>query len=84
MGALCIVAQELQKCMAPLMNLNGDDIVEASLLELIGNELRTSPTLEEDAALLGEELKPPEVPEAAGSLHKCPETSEPEGIHCTD
>ena len=41
-----------------LMSLNGDDIVEAFLLEPIGQELRTSPILEEEAALLGEELSP--------------------------
>ena len=41
--------------MFPLISLNGDDIVEALLLEPAGKELRTFPTLEEEAALLGEE-----------------------------
>ena len=40
------------------MSLNGDNIVDASLLEPMGNELRTSPTLEEEATLLREELEP--------------------------
>ena len=34
-------AWELQKCMALLMSLNGNDIVEASLLEPMGNKFRT-------------------------------------------
>ena len=36
------VVWELQKCMAPLMSLNGDDIVETILLEPTGKELETS------------------------------------------
>ena len=52
-GVLCNAAPELQRCMAPLMCLNGDEIVEASLLEPMGNEPRNSLTLEEEAALLG-------------------------------
>ena len=39
--------------MAPLMCLNGDEIVEAVLLEPMDNETGTSPTPEEEAALLG-------------------------------
>ena len=31
-GVLCDAAQELQRCMAPLLALNGDEIVEASPL----------------------------------------------------
>ena len=48
--------------MAPLMSLSGDDIVEASLLEPMGDERGTSPTPEEEATLLGEELELLEVP----------------------
>ena len=36
--------RELQRCMAPLMCLSGDEIVEASLLEPEGEECRTSPS----------------------------------------
>ena len=60
-GVLCDVAQELQWCMAPLLVLNGDKIVEASLLRPIEGECRTPPTPEEEAALLGNikhEIKP--------------------------
>ena len=32
-GILCNLAWELQKCMAPLMTLSGDDITEASFLK---------------------------------------------------
>ena len=53
--------------MAPLMSLNGNDIVELSLLEPTGKELRTFPLLKEEATLLGEELELPEFPEAAAS-----------------
>ena len=66
--------------MAPLMSLSGDDTVEASLLEPTGKECRTSPMLEEEAILLGEELEPPEAQEAA-SYHpehlEIPEPAEP-------
>ena len=57
--------------------LNGDDIVEVLLLEPTGKELRTSPTPEEEAILLGEELEPLKAPEAAVSLPECLETPEP-------
>ena len=53
-GVLCDVAWELQQCMAPLFIPNGDEIVEASLLRPIEGECRTSPTPEEESALLGE------------------------------
>ena len=56
--------------MAPLITLSEDDIMEASLLKPTEEECGTSPTLEEEAILLGEEVKPPEVP---GSLPECPE-----------
>ena len=35
-GVLCDAAQGLQRCMAPLLALNGNKIVEASLLGPIG------------------------------------------------
>ena len=56
------------------MHLNGDDIVEASLLEPTGEELGTSTTQEEEATQLGEEPEPPEVPVASASLLECLET----------
>ena len=31
-GVLCKAVQDLQRCIAPLMWLDGDDIIEASLL----------------------------------------------------
>ena len=55
-GVLCNMGWELQKCMAPLMSLNGDDIEEASFLEPMGNKPGTSSTTEEEATILGEEL----------------------------
>ena len=54
-------ARELQKCMPPLMTLNGGDIEEASLLRPAGEEPGPSPTLEEEASLLGKEDEPSEV-----------------------
>ena len=71
------VVQELQKCIAPLMCLDGDEIVEALLLEPTVDKPRTSPTLEEEAALLREELELAEVPEATAFLQECLETPEP-------
>ena len=64
---LCELISELQKCMAPPMTLSGDNMVVASLLKPTGEELGASPTLEEETTLLGEEIKPPQVP---GSLPK--------------
>ena len=48
--------------MAPLMALSSDEIVKASLLRPTGAEHRTSPTPEEEAALLGE-VELPQVSE---------------------
>ena len=60
-GVLCNCVRELQRCMVPLMYLSGNEIVEASLLEPTGEEHGTSPTLEEEAGLLGKESKLPET-----------------------
>ena len=73
-GVLYDVSWELQCCMAPLLVLNSDERVEATFLRLIEGEHGTSPTPEEEAALLGSikhetkpEIKykvgPPQVPE---------------------
>ena len=43
------------------MCLEGDDILEASLLEAADNEPGASPTLTEEATLLGEDLTPEEA-----------------------
>ena len=40
--------------MAPLMTLNGDDVMEASLLRSVKEESGHSPTPEEETTLLGE------------------------------
>ena len=40
--------------MSPLLALNGDKIVEASLVQSMEGEYRTSPMPEEEAALLGD------------------------------
>ena len=62
--------------MAPLIHLSGDEIVEESLLEPAGEEHGSSFTLEEEATLLGEELKPPETTKAT-SFWECPEIPQP-------
>ena len=64
--------------MAPLICLNGDEIVEALLLEPRDDEPRTSPTPEEEATFLGEELELQQTQEATASPHECMETPEPE------
>ena len=58
-GILCELARELQRCIAPLMTLSGDDIMEASLLKPMADDQGTPPILEEEAALLGKEIKLP-------------------------
>ena len=69
-GILCDVAWKLQWCMAPILVLNSDKKVEAALLRPVEGECGTSPTLEEEATLLGDikpeikhEIGPPYVPE---------------------
>ena len=41
--------------MTPLMTINGDDVMEASLLRHVEEESGPFPTLEEETTLLGEE-----------------------------
>ena len=57
-GELCDAAQDLQRCITPLMHLKGDDILEALLLGAAGNEPRTSLTMAEETALLGDDPTP--------------------------
>ena len=58
---LCDAAWDLQRCMVPLMHLEGDEIVEALLLGPTDDGPRTSPTLAEEAVLLGDEPEPQEA-----------------------
>ena len=53
-GVLCLAIRELQQCMAPLMTINGDDMMEASLLGAGEEESGPTPTLDEEIALLVE------------------------------
>ena len=69
-GDLCNAAQDLQRCMVPLMHLEGVEIVEASQLGLADDRPQMSPTLAEEAVLLGDE---PEPQEATTFLCKSPE-----------
>ena len=84
-GILCEAARELQQCMAPLMTLRGDYIVEATLLRPTKEGLGPLPTLEEETALLSDEDEPAEEPTEwtttpvtpasscpASILHSCP------------
>ena len=61
---LCDAAQDLERCMVPMMCLDGDEIVEASLLGPADGVPKTSPTPEEEAVHLGDELEPQEAEEA--------------------
>ena len=72
-----MAARELQQCMAPLMTLDGDDIVEASLLRLNGEEPGSSPTPEEEAVLLDEEDEPSEEPGSTPGHVEIPRFVEP-------
>ena len=55
------LGQDLQRCMEPLMCLEGDDMLEASLLEATDNEPGASPTPKEEVTLLGEDSAPQET-----------------------
>ena len=62
-GVLCNAAQDLQRCMASLMQLEGDEIVRALLLGPVDNRPRVPPTSEEEALPHGDELEPQEAQE---------------------
>ena len=70
-------ARELQWCMAPLMTLKGDDVVEASLLRPTGEVLGSSPTPEEEAALLNKEDAPATVSDPSPRPLEIPRLIEP-------
>ena len=59
-GVLFNVMWDHQQCMAPLMWLDRDEFMEASLLGPTDDRIGGSPTLEEEVVLLGEELEPQE------------------------
>ena len=60
-GVLCNLVQDLQSCIEPLMCLEGDYIMETILLKASDNEPGISPTLAEEAALLGKDATPQEA-----------------------
>ena len=57
-GILCSAVQDLCRCLEPLMER--DDLFDASMLEVVGEESVTSLTPMEEAVLLGEDPKPQE------------------------
>ena len=57
---MCGKVWDLQRCLAPLIQLDEEDIWEASLLESVQDEPMASLTPTEEALLLGEDLEPPE------------------------
>ena len=63
-------AWDLQWYMAPLMWLDRDEIMEASLLGPTDDGTGVSLTPEEEAVLLGEELEPQQAQEATMSPWK--------------
>ena len=77
---LCDAAWNIQRCIASLMDLEADEIVEMSLLGPTDNGSRMSPTLAEEAVLLGDELEPQEAQKATTCPHEhlgAPEPKEP-------
>ena len=66
-GVLCNATRDLQRCMTPLMHLDADKIVEASLLGLQDEGSRMLQTSQEEAVLLE---KGPEAQGAATPPHK--------------
>ena len=63
-GVLCRAIRELQQCMAPLMTINGDDVMEASLLRPVEEESGPVPTLQEEAAPSWAREMGPQEPQA--------------------
>ena len=64
---LCDAAWDLQRYMASLMWLDGDEIVEASLLGPTDDKLRVPLTSEEETLLLGDEPETQEAPKTITS-----------------
>ena len=73
-GVLCEMVWDLQRCMVSLMQLDGDNIMVASLLGPADVGPRMPPTSEEEAALLGDEPESQEAQEVIISPPECPET----------
>ena len=69
--------RELQQCMAKLMAIYGDDVMEVSLLRQVENESAPSPTPEEETTLLGEGDGPSGAPGPAPQQAKNPRFVEP-------
>ena len=71
---LCRAEWDLQRCMAPLMWLDSDEIIEASLLGPANNRPITPPTTGEEAVLLGDEPEPQEALEVTTLPPEHPKT----------
>ena len=66
----------------PLMWLDSEEIVEASLLSTTNGRPITPPAMQEEAVLLGDEQEPQEALEVTvtTSSSECPEVAEPERL----
>ena len=62
--------------MAPLIQMDGDEIIEASLLGPANDRPVMSSTIEEEAVLLRDELGPQKAPEVTMFSSECPKTPE--------
>ena len=77
-GVLCSMLRDLQRCMEPIMWLKGNNILEASLLEVADYEPGVSPNQAEEATLLGKDPRPQEAWKTTTHPPDCPEeTPEP-------
>ena len=78
---LCNVAWGLQRCMAPLIHLKEDDILDALLLRAADDEPGMSPTPVEEAALLGNAPTPQRAQAITAHPSDHPEeTPKPKGV----
>ena len=62
---MCGTVYDLQRCLAPILQLEEEDFLEASLLESAEEEPMASPTPAEEALLLGEDPEPQGVQASA-------------------
>ena len=76
-SVLCKAAWDLQKCMVPVMQLEGDEIVKASLLAPTDDLPGVPPTSEEEAVLLGDEPEPQQAQKVTMSPPECPGIPKP-------
>ena len=73
-GVLCNAAPDFQRSIAPLMWLDGDEMLGSSLFGPADDRPGIPPMLEDEAVLLGDKPELQEALKVTTFPHECPET----------